>query len=97
MICDSQCFEFSQLNSLLSWAFSWQDKKIKINENINASSKFQQFESYNTELCYVLFFVMILSILFKIKPINLKKSYSHISKKQEQVSINLTNAFDFID
>ena len=38
---DSQWgFEFSQLRSLLSWAFSQQDKKIKINGIINGSVTF---------------------------------------------------------
>ena len=38
MVGDSQRgSEFSQLNSLLSWAFSWQDKKINITGIINGS------------------------------------------------------------
>ena len=42
-------------------------------------------------LIVFLFLVMILSILFTIEPTNLKKSYSQISEKHEQNSINLTN------
>ena len=61
MICDSQQgFEFSWLNSLLSWAFSRQDKKIKINGIINGSLTFIWYESYNTEnyvgLCSIFFY-----------------------------------------
>ena len=42
MICDSQQgFEFSWLNSLLSWAFSQQGKKIKISGIINGSTTFR--------------------------------------------------------
>ena len=42
VICDSQRgFEFSQLNSLLSWAFSRPDKKIKINGIINVCVGFE--------------------------------------------------------
>ena len=42
MIHDSRWgFEFSWLNSLLSWAVSWQDKKIKINGIINGSVRFK--------------------------------------------------------
>ena len=37
VIRDSRGSEFSRLNSLLSWAFSRQDKKIKINGIINGS------------------------------------------------------------
>ena len=43
------------------------------------------------------FFVLILSILFTIKPTNFKKSYSWICKKHDQPSINLTNVFDLLD
>ena len=42
------------------------------------------------------FFVLILSILFIIEPNNFKKSYSWISEKQDQTSINLSNVFNFI-
>ena len=42
-------------------------------------------------LIVFLFLVMILSILFTIEPTNLKKSYSQISEKHEQNSINFTN------
>ena len=42
MICDSQqSFEFSWLNSLLSWAFSQQGKKIKISGIIKGSMTFR--------------------------------------------------------
>ena len=42
VICDSQRgFEFSQLNCLLSWAFSRQDKKIKINGILNGCVGFE--------------------------------------------------------
>ena len=36
-----QDFQFSQLNSLLSWAFSRQDEKIKVNGIINAYVAFK--------------------------------------------------------
>ena len=42
-----------------------------------------------------LFLVLTLTILFTIKPTNLKKSYSQISEIHDQNSINLTNPFDF--
>ena len=51
MIRDSQRgFEFSRLHSLL-WAFSQQDKKIKINGIANGSVTFKQYylKSLNTE------------------------------------------------
>ena len=59
MIHDSQrCFEILWLNSLLSWAFSGQDKKMKISGIINGSVTFKWYESYlntsNTELCWIL-------------------------------------------
>ena len=42
MIHDSQQgFEFSQLDTLLSWAFSQQDKKIEINGITNRSVTFK--------------------------------------------------------
>ena len=98
MICDSrQGFEFSWLNSLLSWAFSQQGKKIKISGIINGSMTFRWYESYkilNTELLIrLLFLVLVLSILFTIESTNLKTSYSQFS---DQTYINLTNIFDFI-
>ena len=51
--------------------------------------------TFNTEPHCVHFFILILSILFKIKTTNLNKSYSQFSKKHDQPSINLTNVFDF--
>ena len=42
-----------------------------------------------------LFLVLIFSLLFMIKPTNLKNSYSQISEKRDQTSINLTNVIDF--
>ena len=41
VIRDSQGFEFSRLNSLLSRAFSQQDKNIKINGIINGFVTFK--------------------------------------------------------
>ena len=38
-----------------------------------------------------LFFVLILPILPTIEPTNYKKSYSQISKKHDQTTINLIN------
>ena len=58
-------FEFSQLNSLLSWAFSRQDKKMKIIGIINGCV------TCTSWLCS--FFVLILSVLFTIEPINFRK------------------------
>ena len=46
-------------------------------------------------LIVFLFIVLILSILFTIKPKNFKKTYSRNSEKHDQASINLT-VFDFI-
>ena len=48
-------------------------------------------------LIVFLFLVMILSILITIELTNFKKSYSQISEKHKQTSINLTNVFDFMD
>ena len=72
-----QSFGFSQLNSLLSWAFSRQVETLWILDYVDC----------------VPFPVLILSILFK--PTHLTKSYSQISEKYDQTSINLTNVFDF--
>ena len=41
MVCNSQGFEFSWLNSLLSRAFPPQGKKIKISGIINESMTFK--------------------------------------------------------
>ena len=50
-------FEISWPNSLLLWAFSWQNKKIKTNGTINGSVTFKAHESYlntlNTKLCWL--------------------------------------------
>ena len=48
-------------------------------------------------LIMFVFFVLILSILFTVGPINLRKSYSQISEEHEQTFISLTNVFDFIE
>ena len=66
-------FEFLQQNSLLSYSFSRQDKKIKINRIISGSVTVKWYECYhntiNTNLLIVLLFlVFILSILLTIKP-----------------------------
>ena len=44
----------------------------------------------------IAFLLLFLSILFTIEPNNFKKSYSLISEKHDQSSINLTNVFNFI-
>ena len=81
MICDSRRgFEFSRLNSLLSRAFSRQDKKLNINGIIIGSMTLKQYESYHDTLSTELlteffFFELILFILFAIDPTNFKKSY----------------------
>ena len=50
----------------------------------------------NTELIIVfLLFILILFILFAIELTKVKKSYSQISKKHDQISIPLYNVFDF--
>ena len=79
MICDSQqSFEFSWLNNLLSWAFSWQDKKIEI---INGSVKFERYlNTLITMLIMSLCLVLIISILLTTEPANFKKSYSGFPK-----------------
>ena len=41
-----QVFEFSRLSSLLSRAFSWQDKKMKISGITIGSGALKQYESY---------------------------------------------------
>ena len=68
MICDSQQgFEFSWLNSLWSWAYSWQDKQIKINGIIDECVTFKQYESYlNTE-----HWTMVIIFLFCIDYIHI--------------------------
>ena len=95
MIRDSRRdFEFSRLNSLLSWVFSRQDKKININRIINRSVISKKYESYlNTlinELC-----CLFSSFLYWLFPFNwaskLKKNLSEI---RDQTSINLTTVFD---
>ena len=45
-------------------------------------------------LIVFLYLILILSVLLTIEPTNLKKSYSRISEKHDQISINLTNIFD---
>ena len=62
MIRDSrQSFEFSRLSSLLSRAFSRQDKKMKINGITIGSGTLKQYESYrktlNAELLIMFFFL----------------------------------------
>ena len=92
MIRDSRrSFEFSRLNYLFSWAFSRQDKKIKIGI-INGSVKFERhLNTLITVLIVSLCLVLIISILLTIKPANLKKLSSGISEKHDQTSITLTN------
>ena len=62
-------FEFSRLNSLLSQAFSRQNKKIKINRIINGSVTFRSYESYldtlNNELS-----CLCSSFLYRFFPFN---------------------------
>ena len=97
MGCDSWFttrFWISQINSLLSRVFSWQDKNIKINGIFDGSVTLELLmdlsrlniiklsNTLNCELLIVLLFhVLILSVLFPIGPTNLKNSYSRISKK----------------
>ena len=75
--------EFSQLNSLLTWAFSWHGKKIKINGIMNGSVTFKQYEIYfhtlNTELCRLCSFFFLL--------IPAKKMYSQISEKPQLICL----------
>ena len=75
-------FEFSWLN-FYSWAFSRHDKTIKIIGIINGFVTFKYW--------FLPFFCSQSSLLIT------KKSYSWISEKHDQNSINFTNAFDFID
>ena len=99
MIRDSwQDFKYSWLNSLLSWTFLQQDKNIKIIVIMNGSVTFEIYKSYfntfNTELCWLCSF--FLNWFFPHYPylsqLILKKSYSQISEKHNQI-INLTYAF----
>ena len=77
MIYDSQWgIEISQLNSLLSWGFSRQDKKIitVISGSVTFNVKvFLTLWTLNY-VDYVPFFVLILSILFTNEPTNFKKN-----------------------
>ena len=51
----------------------------------------------NTELCWLCsFFVLIVSVLFTIKPTNFKKPYLWIFEKHNQTSINSGSVFNFI-
>ena len=82
----SYSFKFSQVNSLLSWAFSRQDKKMKIIGIINGSV------TCTSWLCS--FFVLILSVLFTIEPINFKKTLTleflkNIIKVHNQTMLHL--------
>ena len=97
MIRDArQGFEFSQLNSLLSWFLSQQDKKIKL---MGLSMDLGHLNNMKIILTLwtlnsgdrVPLFVLILCILLTIEPTNFKKSYFRISKKYDQTSINLNN------
>ena len=61
--CDSWwSFEFSWLNSLFSWTFTQQGKKVKLNRITNGSVTFKQYLSYhntfNTELCILCSFFL---------------------------------------
>ena len=78
-----QSSEFSQLNSL-SWAFTRQDKMIKINGIFNGSVNFKHYESYlntlNTEQWSCTFFVLIICMLFAIEQTNSKNLILKSSK-----------------
>ena len=80
MIRDSRGFEFSRLNSLLSWAFFWQDKKIKINETVNGYVTFnvKLICTLSTELCWLFSFSRIDS--FPIKPTYSKNLFLEFPK-----------------
>ena len=73
--------EILQLNSLLSWSFSQQDKKIKITEIINGSGTFKWYESYvntlNTELGWLCSFFMYWS--FPYCPQLCQLTYKHLN------------------
>ena len=91
-----QGFEFSQLNSVLSWAFSRprQDKKIKINGIITGSVTFEYYESYfntwNILFSCIDSFHVVQNRVNQLK----KKPYSWICEKHDQTSTDLTNVFD---
>ena len=83
MICNSWWgFEFSWLNSLLSWAFSQQDKNIKINGIISGSVTFKLYESYIWALNYV--------ACVSLSCIGSFQFITNFSKKYDKTSINLT-------
>ena len=80
MIRDSRRdFEFSRLNSLLSWTFS-QDENI-INGIINGSLTFKSYESCNTDLQFTL-------PNFSRREISLRNSYNFLP-----VTLSKSNGF----
>ena len=97
MIRDSRHgFEFAQLNSMLSWIFSRQDKKVKpmglsmdlgYLNNMKVILTFWTLNSSDR----VPLFILILCILLTTEPTNLKKYYSRVSEKHDKTSIDLTN------
>ena len=84
-------FEFSRLNSVLSWAFSRYDKRIKTN-GIKVIFKFW---TLNYVDCVPFLCIDIFQIVHSRTNL-LKISSSWISEKNDQTSINLTKVFNFI-
>ena len=92
MICDSQQgFEVSLLHFLLLWAFSWQDKQVKIIGIINGSVTLSTMKVIFTisthwtmlivslllvPFLLVFFLPFLIFLLFTIVPTNLKISRS---------------------
>ena len=86
-------FEFSRMNSFLSWAFSKQDKKRKINRIINESVTIKQAESYLNYGDCVSFLYWFFSYCSQLSKLFFKKV---ILKLHNKTLFNLTNVFDFI-
>ena len=105
--CNSQQdFEFSQLNYLLSWAFSRQDKKIKIIGVINGSVTFkvkwklsEHFKNW-TLLNFVFLLILLISLCLmksngNVPLLNtLRKIYNKVAICVNELILTPFNPFD---
>ena len=72
--------------NIFMWAFSWQNKKIKNHWNYQCICdiwiiwKLSWYFEHWTILIVLFFVVLILSLMFTIKPTNLEKYFSRFSK-----------------
>ena len=89
-------FEFWRLHSLLSWAFSWQDKMIKIIGIIMDlwHLKNMKVNTLNTELCWLCSFFLYWCP--QLNQLILKNLIVEFSKKHDQTSTNLITSYDVI-